>query len=231
MFIEHKKSMKANTNNTTEYLKFYIRRLLMITLAINSCTESSKNALQLIYDQSKQNGIKIMHIKPQETSVYYNNKRIPLKNYIDTLKVKEQPDLLVVELTKEGINNSIYEQIRFNLALFLQKPNYPLSKNSLYTRLFNLIQAHYYIIPETYHKRRKEYITYGWSEMANISASSVEQQIDGSLSLQCCIKPSATINVDALNTLREFAVEVPFNDVEAALAGIATMTLYGIEIN
>lgn len=203
----------------------------MITLAINSCTESSRNALQLIYNQSKQNGIKIVHIKPQENSIYYNNKRIPLKNYIDTLKTKEQADLLVVELTKEGIDSSIYEQIRFNLALFFQKSKYPLSKDDISTRLFKLIQAHYYIIPETYHKRQKEFITYGWSEQANISASSAELQIDGSLSLQCCIKPSTVINVDGLNTLREFGIEVPFNDVDGALAGIATMILYGIEIN
>ena len=205
----------------------------MITLAVNSCAESSKKAVQLIYDQSMQKGLKLLHIKPQDTSVYFNNKRIPLRNYINTLQDKEAPDLLVVELTKEGIEKAIYEKIKFNVALFFDKPltKHILSKNGIYTRLFKLIQATYYIIPETYHHKNQKYITYGWSEAANISASSAELQVDGSLSLQCCVNPSEVIPEGTLDVLREFTVEVPFNNVEAALAGIATMMIYGIEIN
>lgn len=203
----------------------------MITLAINGCTESGKNALQLIYNQGKQNGMKIVHMKPQAYSIYYNNKRMALKNYINKLKEKEQIDLLVIELTKEGVEHNIYEHIQFNFAMFFPKAKYPSTKNNLSTHLFKLVQAHYYIIPETYPKRKKEFITYGWSEEANISASSAEVQVDGSLSLQCCVNPSHLMCIKGLNTLREFAIEVPFNDVDGALAGIATMILYGLEIN
>ncbi|MEF9959869.1 MAG: hypothetical protein RR448_02300 [Niameybacter sp.] len=203
----------------------------MITLAVNSGNESSRNALQLIYNQSRQNGMHTIHIKPQDTSVYFNHKKISLRSYIEHLQKREAPDLLIVELTKEALEKAVYDQLRFNVALFFDKPStkHILSKNGIYTRLFKLIRASYYIIPESYHHKDQRYITYGWSEAANISASSAELQVNGSLSVQCCVNP--TTSASEIKSMREFTVEVPFNDVEATLASVATMLIYGIKIN
>ncbi len=52
----------------------------MITVAVNNNLASSKYALQLIQNASIYNGLKLAHITPNETVVYYNNKKI--QNYI-----------------------------------------------------------------------------------------------------------------------------------------------------
>lgn len=207
----------------------------MITVAINNNLESSKYAMQLIYNKSIHNGLKLSHIVPNETIMYHNSKKIPLRNYIKQIQEKKHPDLLIVELNKEAMEKAIYEHIEFNIALLFEESvhdkKHMTNKGIVHSRLLKMIKANYYIIPETYHKKSKQYITYGWSKEASISASSAEVQVDGSLSVQCCIKPCMPTLEGHLNILREFGIEVPFNNVEATLAAVATLMIYGLKIN
>ncbi|MBP3910779.1 MAG: hypothetical protein J6D39_04565 [Niameybacter sp.] len=207
----------------------------MITVAVNNNLASSKYALQLIQNASIYNGLKLAHIAPNETVVYYNNKKIPLRDYIEQIKLHKHPDLLIVELSKEAMEKAIYENIKFNIALFFEDTSYDrkylFNRGVLPSKLLNMIKANYYIIPESYHKKNKKYITYGWSDDASVSATSAEIQIDGSLNVQCCIKSCMPTLEGAATTLREFGIEVPFNDVEATLAAVATLIIYGIRLN
>ena len=61
----------------------------MITVAVNNNLASSKYALQLIQNASIYNGLKLAHIAPNETVVYYNNKKIPLRDYIKQIKLQK----------------------------------------------------------------------------------------------------------------------------------------------
>lgn len=207
----------------------------MITIAINNDMESSKYVLELIYNRSVCNGLKLSHIMPSETVMYHKSKKIPLRTYIEQIKEKKNPDLLIVELTKEAMEKAVYENIKFNIALLFENAlcgkKSITSKGILHNKSLEMIKAHYYIVPETYHKKDPHYITYGWSKEASISASSAELQADGNLSVQCCIRPSMPTFKGDLNILREFGVEAPFNDVEATLAAMATLIIYGLQIN
>lgn len=207
----------------------------MITVAINNNLESSKYVLELIYNRSFCNGLKLSHIVPSKTVMYHNNKKIPLRTYIEQIKTKKNPDLLIVELTKEAMEKSVYENIKFNIALLFENASYNkkhmMGKDILHNKSLEMIKANYYIVPEAYHKKDHQYITYGWSKEANISASSAELQVDGTLSVQCCIKPSMPTFKGDVNLLREFGIEVPFNDVDATLAAVATLIIYGLQIN
>lgn len=207
----------------------------MITVAVNNTLSSSKYALQFIHDKSLYNGLKLAHITPNETVMYYNNKKIPLRSYIEQIKAHKHPDLLIVELSKEAMEKAIYENIKFNIALLFENNScdkkHLLNRGVLSSKLLNMIKANYYIIPETYHKKNQKYITYGWSNGASVSATSAELQVDGSLNVQCCIKPCMPTLEGQATTLREFGVEVPFNNVEATLAAVATLIIYGIQIN
>lgn len=206
----------------------------MITIAVANVLESSEQTVEFIYDTSLKEGIKALGISPKDNIIYKNNKRIRLKEYINELKQSKTIDLLLLELNKEGLQKAIYENIKFDIAVLFspKKHNKKMMNNKAYfnRKILQGIQSDFYIIPDTYQFKRSEYITYGWSKAADISASSAQKNLEGDMNIQCCIQNRMPSFKGEVGTPREFCIHSEGDDVEGMLAGVATMLLYGINI-
>lgn len=203
----------------------------MITIAIANVLESSEQAIQLIYDISKKRGIKVLSISPKDKILYKNNRKIRLKEYINNVK---GIDLLVMNLDKNAIEKQIYENIKFDIAVLFEN-KYKTKRleyvgEHLNQRVLKKINSNFYIIPDSCRCNKTKYITYGWSQLAHVSASSVQQGVQGDTNLQCCIQNILPSFLGNISTPREFGIQSNLSNVEGMLAGIATMLLYGINI-
>lgn len=203
----------------------------MITIAVANVLESSEQAIQLIYDISKKRGIKVLSISPKDKILYKNNKKIRLKEYIDNVK---GIDLLVMNLDKRAIEKQIYENIKFDIAVLFEN-KYKTKRLEYLTEHLNQkvlkkIHSDFYIIPDSYKCTKTECITYGWSQSADLSASSAQQGAEGDTNLQCCIQNLLPSFLGNISIPREFNIQSNLNNIEGMLAGIATMLLYGINI-
>ncbi|MGL6174394.1 MAG: hypothetical protein ACRC1P_07270 [Cellulosilyticaceae bacterium] len=203
----------------------------MITIAVANVLESSEQAIQFIYDMSKKRGIKILSISPKDKILYKNNKKIRLKEYINNVK---GIDLLVMNLDKKAIENQIYENIKFDITVLFdnkyKKNRIEYLTEHLNQKLLKKINSDFYIIPDSYKSKKTEYITYGWSQSAHLSASSAQQGAEGDTNLQCCIQNILPSFLGNITIPREFNIQSNLNNIEGMLAGIATMLLYGINI-
>lgn len=207
----------------------------MITVAVANVLESSEKALQFIYQTSKNRGLKVESISPQTSTVYKKNKRIPLKHYMEQLSQTKKLDLLIVELTKEALERQIYEHVDFNIVVLFdgktgEKRNF-LNRGCITHTMLNHFKSNYYILPSRYKDKVHSSITYGWSKEADVSASSAESMADGKLQMQCCIHQSLPSLNGKMNILKEFGIQSNVNDIDGLLAGIATMIIYGIELD
>lgn len=206
----------------------------MITIAVANVLESSQQTVEFIYNTSLKQGIKALSISPKDNIIYKNNKRIRLKEYINQLKHSNTIDLLLMQLNKEGLQKAIYENIKFDIAVLFATRNHNKKmishKAYLNRRLLQSIQSDFYIIPDTYRFKKEECITYGWSKAADISASSAQRSIEGDMNIQCCIQNIIPSFQGEVDIPREFGINAQSDNVEGMLAGVATMLLYGIDI-
>lgn len=206
----------------------------MITIAVANVLESSEQAMKFIYNTSLKQGVKTLSISPKDNIIYKNNKRIRLKEYISELERSKDVDLLLMELNKEALQKAIYENIKFDIAVLfdpkIDSKNTIGYKTYLSRKILRNIKSNFYIIPDTYKFKRAEYITYGWSNAADISASSAERSIEGDMNIQCCIQNSIPSFNGEIDMPREFCIQSRGDSVEGMLAGVATMLLYGINI-
>lgn len=206
----------------------------MITIAVANVLESSEQAVKFIQDMSLKQGIKTWSISPKDTILYKNNKKIRLKEYMDELAKEEAIDMLIMQLNKEALAKQVYENINFDIAVLFNANvhNKRMAYNKAYLsrKLMKDIQSSYYIIPETCKCQSEGHITYGWGQSANISASSAQKSLEGETSVQCCIQTMLPSFKGGMRIPREFCVQSHLDNVEGMLAGIATMLLYGINI-
>lgn len=206
----------------------------MITIAITNMLESSEQAMRLIDEISYKKGLKTLSISPTDKVIYKHNKKIRLKEYIDTIKNTKEIDLLLMSLNRKALENEIYQNMQFDIAVLfdtkVHNKRIGCQKAYLAHRLMQNIHSNFYVIPDHYQYKREEYITYGWSKEAHISASSAQKNIEGDTSLQCCIQNYLPSFKGNMSIPREFCIHSQLDDIEGILAGVATMLLYGINI-
>ena len=206
----------------------------MLTVAVANVLGSSEQALQFIEETSFKRGIKTCSIAPVDTTIYNKNKKIHLKQYVEQISKRNNIDLLIVQLNRVALEKQIYGNMEFDIAVLFDSMTYnkrlDYKSAHLSHKYMNNIKANYYIIPETCKHHSEGYITYGWGKQADITASSVEKNIEGGLSLQCCIQNIIPSLKGDIKVPSEFNVDSSLDNVEGMLAGVATMLLYGINI-
>lgn len=206
----------------------------MITIAVTNVLESSEQAMRLIQELSQKRGIRTLSISPKNKIIYMNSKKVRLKEYIDSIKISKDIDLLLMDLSRCALEKQIYQNINFDIAVLFdskttdKKVSY--HRSYLTHRLMKSIQSDFYIVPDTYKSEQGKYITYGWSKKAHISASSAQKNLEGDTNLQCCIQNYMPSFKGNISIPREFCIHSQLDDVEGMLAGIATMLLYGINL-
>lgn len=206
----------------------------MLTVAVANVEDSSEQALQFIEETSFKKGIKTCSIAPIDTTIYKKNKKIHLKQYVEQISKGNNIDLLIVQLNKAALEKQIYGNIEFDIAVLFNSMthNKRLDYKSAHLshKYMHDIKASYYIIPETCKHHTQGYITYGWGKQADITASSVETNLEGGVSLQCCIQNIIPSLKGDIKVPSEFCVDSRLDNVEGMLAGVATMLLYGINV-
>ena len=207
----------------------------MITVAVANVIESSQQALEFIYNITKTKGLKVQSISPETNILYLHNKRLPLKQYVETVEKEKDCDLLVIELSKKAMEKQLYENLKVHIAVFFDTEGSVDKKGKIRhihvtPHMVRGIHSCYYVLPEKFKNRIAKSITYGWSKDAHLSATSAQRNVDGNLEVQCYIGDTInTINGTTL-PLKEFGVASPLQNIEGVLAGIATLIIYGIDL-
>ncbi|MGL4345208.1 MAG: hypothetical protein ACRCTE_08430 [Cellulosilyticaceae bacterium] len=196
----------------------------MITVAVTNVREKSRPILEFIQEIADQNNIHVRKISPTHKLTYKNHQKMVFKEYMRWMEVEENVDLLLVELSKEALEKSLHEQVQFHICVLGQSS----ARNR--EHMIRRIASDYYVIPDRCNIDRKECITYGWGNSADISASSAQTNIEGQLEIQCCIQSTICSLQGEVYGPKEFGVKCKQQRVENTLAGIATLLLYGIQI-
>ncbi|MGL5675022.1 MAG: hypothetical protein ACRDDX_01260 [Cellulosilyticaceae bacterium] len=204
----------------------------MITLALTNVLDSSRQALQFIYQTTQTKGLKVHCISPENNILYMHNKRLPLRHYIQELEKENACDLLIVDLSKEAMRKQLYEHLKFHVVILFEayeKKN-KVKRVHVTQQVLSHMHTNYYILPDKYRHSDKTVITYGWSKDAHISATSAQKTADGYMEMQCCIGQSiATIDGQTI-PLKEFGVASSLDSIDGVLAGVAALVLYGIDL-
>lgn len=205
----------------------------MVTVAIANVLESSKQALEFIYETSKTNGLKLQRISPKQSVLYVHNKKVPLKHYIEEIEKENTCDLLIVELSKEAMRKQLYEHLDFNIAVLFEAYEQKQKNKRIHVsqQLIRHMKAKYYVLPDRYKNRMAQSITYGWSKGAHISATSAQTTVDGQMELQCCVGQTISTMKGDTVPLKEFGIASTCHSIEGILAGVATLVLYGIDLD
>lgn len=203
----------------------------MVTVAVANSCEHKQQALQYIQDTSIRQGIKTLSIAPSQGTLYKNNKKVRLKKYISSLEQENELGLLMVQVTREALYRGAYEGINFDIALVCETYQAIKNldkKNYIPPKFIKKLHSNYYVIPDRYSWEKEKHITYGWSKNANVSASSVQENAEGIMSMQCCIQRLECFKGSELIGPKEVCIEHISHDVLGVLGGIATMVLYNI---
>lgn len=206
----------------------------MITVAVANILESSHQALEFIYETSKMKGLKVQSISPENNIVYLHNKRVPLKQYLEVVEREKHYDLLIIELSKEAMKNQVYVNLDLNIVVLFDYEGYKkkskLKRLHVTQHLLQGIKSHYYVLPDKYKHKIPRSITYGWSKNAHISATSAQKTVDGQMEMQCCIGEDISAINGQIIPLKEFGIESTLDSIEGVLAGVATLVIYGLDL-
>lgn len=206
----------------------------MITIGIDNTLELGSEAVEYIHSFALKRGIHVHHIAPKESTIYRLNRVFALKDYYHYLEEEGKTDILIIELNKRGIETNIYKNLGFNIiVLFDEKVEEEKGEHKIIKKydLVEKLKSKYYVLPDTYKIKTKGCITYGWSQEADISVSSAEKTVEGLTELQCCIQTCIPSIKGSITMPVEFPVKANINNVDSVLAGVATILLYGLNIN
>lgn len=205
----------------------------MITIGIDNTLELGSEAVDYIHSFALKQGIHVHHIAPKESTVYRFSKIFALKDYYHYLEEEGKTDILIIELNKKGIETNIYKNLGFNIIVLFDERVEEKCEHRIIKKydLVEKLKSKYYVLPDTYKIKTKGCITYGWSQEADISVSSAEKTIEGLTELQCCIQTCIPSIKGSITMPVEFPVKANINNVDSVLAGVATMLLYGFNIN
>ena len=209
----------------------------MMTIGIANAKVPKMEIANHLRDIYKEVGARVEVILYPHDHIYYKNKRISFKKYYHILK-ENHMDILIVMLSKEDLLKDKDEKIPLDMMVVMSDVLTEIDKEHskrYKCKIVNKIrQQACTILPlgleGKVENHPNQFITYGLGRNAVISASSVEMDVEGSYLLQCCVK-------DAIETVggktveeQEFSIKAPSEDIDMALAGVATLLLYGMEI-
>lgn len=197
--------------------------------------ESSHQTVAFIQEKIKAQGLRIQCISPKSSIIYKANKKYSLKHYIQKVKHEKKYDFLIVYVSKNILKKTKDHSFNIDVTIIVDEVY---EKNKTKQKLAQVTAKKlcsnkndcYYVLPEQYQCTSLKAVTYGWSNQAHLSASSVQTHSDGGLKIQCCIgKEVCTLDGTHL-PLKEFGISSSLTSIQSILAGVATLLLYGVDL-
>lgn len=204
----------------------------MFIIGVEYIVQEDSLVIEFIKKWVQENGEKTLAIAPNSGVCYKFNKKVSLREYCHHIKEDKKIDLLLIQITKQGIENRSYDQINFDVVVVTTKfiKNQFLKRNRLSKYQFNQFKAKYYIVPEHIHIKEAGYVTYGWHKDANVSIASVENNIDGGIDVQCSLETCIPTLKGTILLPGEFSLEAATENVGCLVAAATTALIYGIDL-
>ena len=206
----------------------------MVIIGVENVDEDHSSVIEFFKQWAQKDSGEILVIAPNNTICHKLNKKMSLREYCKCLTKNKQVGILIIEITKEGLEKNIYKQIVFDMVVFLngsKNKQKTIGKgNRIAKNKLKLIKAKYIIVPESWGLNQQGYITYGWSQAANISISSAEKNVNGGLSVQCSLETCIPSLKKTILLPGEFSIETTDKNIEYLMAGVAMTIVYGHDL-
>lgn len=197
----------------------------MIIIGMDNTLERAADTILFIMNAIKGQGLKCEHIAPRNQVFYKKNKLLSITQYIKELEKKDEVDLVIIEVTKEGIGTGFYKHIYFNSFVLFEKENKRRIRGYWGEKIKNDLKYDYLVIPDTYVLIDNRSITYGWGRDAHVSLTSSEKGPEGALCIQCLLQHKFG-DVNELSIPGEFPICGRVKREESLLAAITILLLF-----
>ncbi|NLK21572.1 MAG: hypothetical protein GX308_05715 [Epulopiscium sp.] len=203
--------------------------------------QGKSRTIDILAQLCRNSGMKVGIIKELNLGSVVYGEEVCFLNYIKELE-KNNIDIAILRLTKEGIKNNYFLGIAFDIIIYTidrgeeEYKKFYLDKGKLF---FALNADGVYIMNaddrgafKLLKGSRTRLITYGFNPRASITTSSIQQE-DINKRLQFCVQRTLTTFSGKKLEPQEFSITLPLNqeqEVYSALAAVTAAMINDIDI-